>query len=213
MRYLALFFSLVTLHASPVCAASYSIYIAPQIPEYVTVNGPYGPEQWPNAERPDYPVSYGKEICRPDNYSPFAADPDRRKRVFTDYLGTATNSELFAACPQIRTVKEGEIRSGGSTRLTALANPYSAEERESWTQQQAEAKEFQADTDCECSLIRAMATNRGIPLPLLAGKILENAALFKTVSGQILGTQQQLLDRIAAETDFERLLAIAWSAP
>jgi len=201
--------SLFTLHASPVFAG-FTIHTDSLIPEFVTVNGPTGPQLWPNSEIPETPTIYGREICRPDNYSPFAIDPARRIRVFEDPNGTATSAELFIACPQIRTVKEREIRSGGSIRLKALANPYSPEERETWAQQQADAREYQADPACDCSMIRNMAADRQIPLDVMADKILENAGLFKTLSGQILGKQQRLLDRIAAETDFAALLAISW---
>lgn len=208
-RFLLLPLLLILTTCNPVYAA-YSIYTAPQIPEYITVNGPYGPEQWFNAEVPSYPLSYGREICRPADYSPYAADPARRTIVFDDNQGTATSPDLFAACPQIRAAKEREIRSGGSARLLALAAPYSAEERESWPQQKEEAQEFQLDQLCNCPMIRNMATTRGIGVDLMASKILENADLFKTVAGQILGQQQKLLDRIEAETDFNGLLAISW---
>ncbi len=201
---------LLVLTTCDLCHAGYSIYTAPLIPEFATVNGPYGPESWPNFETATVPAAYGREVCRPDNYSPFVVEPLRRQRVFENPNGTATSVDLFKACPGIRTAKEREIRSGGSIRLNALANPYSAEERESWAQQQDEAKEYQANPACECALIRAMAGGRGIPLNLMASKILENAALFKAVSGQILGAQQRLLDKLAAETDFATLLAIGW---
>jgi hypothetical protein len=191
-------------------SAGYSIYTAPLIPEFVQVNGPYGPERIPNAELPIYPASYGREICRPENYSPFVIDQARRRRVFADSNGIASSAELFAVCPQIRKIKEAEIRAAGAARLIMLASPYSAAERETWAQQQAEALEHQTNPDCECAMIRNMATTRQIPLDLMAAKILENAALFKTYSGQILGVQQHLLDLIESEPDFATLLSISW---
>ncbi|NVO00021.1 MAG: hypothetical protein HXX17_11900 [Geobacteraceae bacterium] len=204
---LLLFCSLFTPSAF---AAGFTIYIAPQLPEYVTVNGPYGQELIINPAQASAPAGLGKEICRPDNYSPYSTDPARRTRVFADTNGTATSPDLFTACPQIRAAKEREIRSGGSIRLLALTQPYSGEERESWDQQADEAALYQTDNNCPCSMIRDMASTRGIPLALMAQKILENATLFKSASGQILGYQQKLIDRIYSETDFARLLAIGW---
>jgi len=98
--------------------AGYSIHVAPQIPEFVTVNGPYGPETWPNTERPPvYPATYGNLVCRPEPYSSFSADPAQRTRVFSDTAGTATDADVFAACPQLKNRISDEIK---AIRKTAL---------------------------------------------------------------------------------------------
>lgn len=211
-KFFAFFLSVLCVFAVP-AFAGYSIIIVPQQAEYITVNGPYGPETWDAPlVYPLLPPTVGTLVCQPDNYNQAAAEPARRTRIYTDSAGTAVSADLFAACPQIRAAKEREIRSGGSKRLLALAAPYSAEERESWPQQKEEAQEFQLDQLCNCPMIRNMASTRGIGVDLMAAKILENADLFKTIAGQILGLQQRLLDRIEAETDFATLLAISWEA-
>lgn len=204
---------LLILTTCDLCHAGYSVYITPQIPEFVTVNGPYGlVETWPNSEEFATPPAYGAEYCRPANYSPFVTDPARRTRVFLDSSGTATSAEIFAACPNIKDGKRREIRAEGARRLLALAAPYSAEERESWPQQKEEALEFQGDQLCTCAMIRNMAGSRGISVDLMASKILENADLFKAIAGQILGLQQRLLDRVDAAVEISELSAISWES-
>ena len=204
-RYL-LALMLLALASCQECYAGYTIVTDEYQPAYRTVNGPYGPELYPTSNTPETI----DELCRPANYSNSSSDPARRRRVIKDPVGTASSADLFTVCPEIRTKVSKKIRKEGEIRLTNLASPYSSAERESWAQQADEAVAFQADSNCSCDLIRTMATTRGIPLPLMAQKILENAALFKIASGQILGKQQRLLDMIEAETDFERLLAIGW---
>jgi hypothetical protein len=210
-RFLLLPLLLILTTCNPVYAG-YSVYVAPLIPEFVTVNGPYGSELWPNSAEFAVPAGYGPEYCRPGNYSPFATDPARRTRVFIDSAGTATSSDIFAACSSIKDNKRREIRYEGTRRLLALAAPYTAEERESWPQQKEEALEFQGNPLCTCAMIRNMASSRGIPVDIMAGKILENADLFKAIAGQILGLQQRLLDRIDAATEISELSAITWES-
>jgi hypothetical protein len=60
-----------------------------------------------------------------------------------------------------------------------------------------------------------MALARGISLSDLAGKVLENVALFEAASGAILGQQQALLDTLAAVDPTApdaatRIAAITW---
>lgn len=209
IRHFIFLCSLIIALCTPV-HAGYSIFVAPQIPEFVTVNGPYGPETIKNSEQPVIPAGYGKEICRPDNYNLGSTDPQRRSRVFEDANGTAVSADLFAVCPQIKAVKEKEIRSGGGKRLQSLASPYGPEERESWATQQREARSWLADHASPIPMISAMATVRGITIDQMVSKIMENVALFEAASGQILGLQQRLLDQITAEQDFGSLLAITW---
>lgn len=191
--------------------AGYSIIVVPQQPEFITVNGPYGPETWdaPLVE-PLLPPTVGRLVCQPDNYNQAAAEPARRTRVYDDSAGTATSQELFAACPQIRASKEREIRAEGAKRLSAMAAPYTAAERETWATQQREARAWLLDPAAPVPMISAMAAVRGLTLAVMVEKIMENVALFEAASGYILGLQQRLLDRIEAETDFAALLAIRW---
>lgn len=192
--------------------AGYLIYTYPIVaPKYSTVQGPTGPVQVLTAvPAQPYPVDCGI-VWQPktvDRYSAVAAD--RTILLKCDLQGDSTGVEVLAALPGIRQSRVDEIRAEGSRRLITLATPYSAEERESWAQQQADANEYQVNPNCACTLMRQIATTRGITLQLMAEKILENAALFKIVSGQILGKQQRLLDQVEAVQDFDQLLAIGW---
>lgn len=192
--------------------AGYSIYIAPQLPEFVQVNGPYGPESLRNTEPPPaLPATYGREVCRPANYSPFVADTARRSRVFEDSAGTAVSGALFAACPQARQQKEAQIRAEGDRRLKTLAGPYMDGERETWGVQMKEAEEYLFDpVNTQTPMLSAMAAGRGVPVAVLVGKVWENVILFRQASGAILGEQQRLLDLISAESDFSALISIKW---
>lgn len=188
--------------------AGYSIHTAPQVSTWTTVNGVDGPAQWPTRE-PDPPAGYGREVCRPADYSQYAAEASRRTRVYEDNYGVAKSSDLFAACPQVREQKGKEIRSEGARRLAALT-PYLPEERDTWPQQQAEAKEWRSNSACPCAMIRKIAEVRGITVEGLVGKIEQNIALYPAAAGAILGQQQKLLDRVEAEQDFATMLAIGW---
>jgi len=208
IRLISLVTMLISLVSAVPALAGYTIHTAPQVAEWVTVNGVSGPAQWPGRE-PAPPAAMGREVCRPADYSQYAAEASRRTRVFEDAMGVAASSDLFAACPQVREQKAKEIRAEGARRLEALT-PYSAAERDTWPQQQAEAREWRINSACDCAMIRRIAEGRGISVESLVGKIEENIALYPVAAGLILGQQQKLLDRIYAEQDFATMLAIGW---
>lgn len=99
------------------CYAGYSVYVAPMIPEFRQVNGPYGQEMVPNPERLVLPSTYGLEICRPDNYSPYAADPARRSRVYQDSAGIATAAQVFIVCPALKSGLIARAKAATAARL------------------------------------------------------------------------------------------------
>lgn len=201
---------LLMLSTCNLAHAGYSIYVAPQIPEFITVTGPYGSETVLNSEQPLSPA-YGREICRPNNYSPHSSEPLRRSRVFENAAGIAASADLFSVCPQLRALKEKEIRNEGERRLSAIANPYMSAERETWPVQMKEAEDCLFDpVNCNPPMLTAMATSRGIAVMDLVGKVWENVTLFRHATGLILGIQQRFLDTIAAETDFSQLNSIKW---
>lgn len=94
---------LLTLATSQECSAGYSVHTDSMRPEFTTVNGPDGPQLWRSSlEAPPAPPTMGAELCRPANYSPFAADSARRTRVFNDNYGIATLADILAACPDLK---------------------------------------------------------------------------------------------------------------
>lgn len=210
---------LILLTTCSECYAGYTIIIREQVtPKTIMVQGVGKLEAALNpGPVPVYPATAKRLVYRPADFDIYNPDTAKRAELWEDDNGTATSSQIFATFPQIRQKKEAEIRAEGSRRLLALAQPYSAEERESWPQQKEEAVEFhdtyQPETQsspCPCEMIRNMATARGIPVSVMADKILENAALFKAAAGQILGIQQGLIDSIATITDFETLENLTW---
>jgi len=99
---------------------------------------------------------------------------------------------------QLLELAKKRVRGEGANRLKALATPYRPEERETWADQQAEARAHLADPSAETPMLDALAAGRGISKAELAGKILANANAFKAASGAILGKQQAALDALAA---------------
>lgn len=93
-------------------------------------------------------------------------------------------------------MQETEIRTRYSILLLDAAKPYSPEERETWKTQEEEAIQYQLDSESPCVMIRNMATQRGITIEELVTKILNNAATFRSATGDILGRQQAELDAL-----------------
>lgn len=192
----------------------YTIFTREQvIPRTKTVPGPFGQARIVpnNGPAPQYPVG-SNIVYTPENFDIYSSNPVDRQVLLSDPNGTATAAEIFTAFPFIRTPKELEIRAEGGRRLEALASPYGPEERETWTTQQREAREWLADNAANVPMITALARYRGITISELVSRIMENVGLFETASGVILGQQQGLLDSIYAATDYDQLQAITWGA-
>jgi len=139
----------------------------------------------------EFSVDQDKSLC-----AFFDVTPGRYKYVggvFSEVSTWATEQGI-KAIEETRIKNEQAIRDTGSAQLLALGNPYSAEERETWITQEAEARAWTANHNAVCPMITAMAATRGIPLATMVQKIIENANLFKGASGQILGAQQKALD-------------------
>jgi hypothetical protein len=169
-----------------------------------------GHSMFENPEQP--PLPDGTSIrYQPPGYSRFAPDPVNRTLLLNDPNGRATDADIMAAFPLIREPHKSSIRDEGAKRLVALATPYTAAERETWATQQREARTWLADNAASVPMISAMATQRGITVAGLVGKIMENVALFEYASGAILGQQQRLLDLIDAAPDLDAACAIEWS--
>jgi len=130
--------------------------------------------------------------------------------IIEDQNGTANSQEIFDSCPGLRLWKESYIREKGAMRLKGVAKPYVLEERESWFIQVEEAKSWLSNPAAETPMISAMADKRGISMSEMVNKITENNNLFRTACGQILGTQQALIDLIWTEQDFSVFINIGW---
>ncbi len=100
--YLLLPLLLILTTCSEICHAGYSVYVSPQVPEFVTVNGPYGTENWPNSEGQ---VLHPDHFCKPANYSRFTPEESRRTEIIRSSTGTLTDVQVLAVCPDILNVK------------------------------------------------------------------------------------------------------------
>lgn len=189
----------------------YAIFTFNQVaPKFKAVPGPRGQSVMVlNTSAETYPP-LASRIYSPPDLDIYSADPAKRKVLLCDPSGTATDAEIFAAFPKIREPKEIEIRAEGGKRLKMLAAPYGSEERESWATQQREARAWLADNTAPIPMITAMAEARNITVAEMVGKIMENVALFETMAGSILGTQQHLLDLIYSATTYDAMQGVTW---
>ena len=111
---------------------------------------------------------------------------------------------------EARSIKEAEIRTEGGRRLTALAAPYSATERETWDTQLREAEAFFVDPAAPTPMMDGIAVSRGITRAEIAGLIVGNATVFRAEAGKILGQQQALLGQLWAASSHGEIQMLAW---
>lgn len=206
-------FILTSVFTLILCSSAFAglvIQVEPQQAEFVTANGPFGPETWPAPYHHPVAPAGAVEICRSNPWAPYSADPAGRTIVYRIDGGVASSAAAFTACPHIRDMKTAQVRTEGERRLQAIARPYLPTERETWSVQMQEAMDYKTGLVTNPPMLSAMAAGRGISLADLVAKVLENVELFRVASGMVLGEQQFLLDWIDREPDFETLSDIAW---
>lgn len=94
--------------------------------------------------------------------------------------------------------------------LDRVRQGYSADEVQSWSKQEAEARAFVLDASAPAPLIRALALAREVPLADLVGRIIMKSDLFAAVSGQLIGNRQRCEDQIAGAETIDAVEAITW---
>ena len=189
----------------------YSIFVLNKIEQKTLLR--HGPHGLVERKNPGTPPSYPKTFVKcvySDTSDRYGDDYTRRTELWEDTAGTATDEQIFAACPRLRDVKAQEIRLVGAFRLNQLAEPYQPAERDTWPTQLKEAEAFQADPEAVTPMLDAIAAGRGIEKATLVTLVMGNANLFRVKSGEILGQQQALLDRVYATQSVEELLAVKW---
>lgn len=126
-------------------------------------------------------------------------------------IGQALDADILAIYPDLVPQKRARIRAEGAKRLTQIAGEYNAEERETWTEQKAQAEKVLAGAlPEEYPMLSAFASGRGIPVEILAQGIMDNDALFQAASGQVMGQMYALLDQVNAAPDLTAALSVEW---
>ncbi|MDA3808172.1 MAG: hypothetical protein PF440_09740 [Thiomicrorhabdus sp.] len=126
-------------------------------------------------------------------------------------IGADSDANVLSVYPDLLLQKRSRIRSTGATMLTNIAGEYMPEERETWTEQKAQAEAYLANNSADVPMLQAFADARGIPISLLAQGVSENNALFQVASGQVLGAMYALLDQVNAAPNLQAALEIEWS--
>lgn len=111
---------------------------------------------------------------------------------------------------EAKTAKELEMRVKGSGLMEQVASPYTAEERDTWSTQVAEAKAYSNDPLTPTPMLDALCAQRGNTVADQVARIISNEAAFKVAVGTVLGIQQAKIDQIAAATTVDQVSAITW---
>jgi hypothetical protein len=93
-----------------------------------------------------------------------------------------------------------------ASTLGQITASYPADEMQSWSKQEAEARAGGGP------LIEALASARGVTLADLIGRIIAKADAFAVASGQTIGNRQRCEDGIKAAQTIEEVEAVTWSA-
>lgn len=109
--------------------------------------------------------------------------------------------------------KRAEIWSAGDAILAQVKANFTQAEIESWSKQEAGAKDYAAgNTETEAAqFVAAIAQTRGIATATLVQKILANVASYGTLSAAVIGEQQRLDDLIKTAVTQADLDAIVWT--
>lgn len=98
----------------------------------------------------------------------------------------------------LRAAKLAEINAEYETRAQQVAVGVPASEVVSWPKQEAEARALKADSKADALTLRAMAASRGVPLEVLAEKVIGKADAYSICIGKITGDRQRLEDLLNA---------------
>ncbi len=147
-----------------------------------------------------FPGEDVSEDAQPKRFSPcfLVSDETGAKAGKTfpedlDFPEEATCESAFTEAELI--LQKRRVRETYSGYMSAIAKPYSSEERETWFKQQEAAKSYALDQTIE-PYIQTMADGRGIDVVVLLGKIQENIDLYNSAIFDLLGKQQKALDEL-----------------
>jgi hypothetical protein len=93
-----------------------------------------------------------------------------------------------------------------TSTLGKITDSYPADEMQSWSKQEAEARAGGGP------LIEALAAARGVTFADLIGRIIAKADAFAVASGQTIGNRQRCEDEIKAAQNIEEVEVVTWTA-
>lgn len=102
----------------------------------------------------------------------------------------------------LRAEQEEEVREEGARRLRDIVSDYSEEERETWSQQVAEAEAYQLNPLTPVPFIEALAARRLETVAELVQIILTKTAAYRLAAATILSAQSALLQMAEIPSDF-----------
>jgi hypothetical protein len=120
----------------------------------------------------------------------------------------------FPTFGSAKALKLAEINSRCELKLSAVKFGYPEGEVQSWSKQEQEARAYGVDSSASTPFLSALAAARGIPLSLLAEKVIEKADLFAAMTGTIIGKRQYCEDLLNSleepDATIEDVAAITW---
>ena len=110
-----------------------------------------------------------------------------------------TQAQIDAAIPGLlKAAALYRINADYQTTISSMTSGYPADEVQSWSKQETEARAWLADNTAATPWIDAAASSRGITKAALVNLIIANANALAPFHGAITGKRQRLRDQIEA---------------
>ncbi|WIX31196.1 hypothetical protein QO259_10125 [Salinicola sp. JS01] len=162
------------------------------------------------------------EIEHPElGWIPFTAspdDPDERARgIYQQILDSGIEIAPYEVPPvdveALAASKLDEINRASEADLAELRRQYPQYEIDTWPQQEAEARAWQADNNAHTPTLDGIAARRGIAFDELVRRVIANAEAYRPIVTDVIGKRQRLEDQIRAAVDAGdagAIRAISW---
>ena len=92
--------------------------------------------------------------------------------------------------------------------LAPLGREYGAYEMATWDQQYSEALAYKADPTADVPLLASMCVARGVSIATLADRVIANRNAWVSLTGNVIGQRQRIVDQISAAETVEEVLAV-----
>lgn len=114
------------------------------------------------------------------------------------------------ALETLKAIKKAEINAHyENTAQAILVSQYPPSEAQTWSIQEKEAKEWQANNQAQTPFLTQLAKSRGIERDTLALNVLSKAKAYTTELAKLTGRRQKCEDEIQAAQDISTLDSIA----